>query len=394
MLHGELTSRSRVIQAQLRGPPTQSQMTHVIQAWSRTHRWKPGQGAWLLAFLTLAGVAAASGPVAAQVTADTSRVTIVGTVVDRATRELLAGARVEFPQFGLQILADLEGRFEVRGLRRGMYRMIVRADGYLPSEEDLDVAESGAFTVELERVLSAAAQETEPVVPGRFIGRVRDGESGQGLWGVGVRVLDSFMAVLTDELGRFSFDEMEPGTYAVEFNGYGYAARVDTVEVAAGQTTEAQVPMRVDPIDLEPIEVVVERRELKLEQIGFYERRSEGWGSFIDLEDIEEQSPSRMTDLFGRVPGSVLLSNPGNPLQRFVVLRGGNRSSFSGMCFPAVWLDGVRVHESGEEPAMIDDIVSLTAIAGIEVFPTSAGVPVQYGGLDAACGVLLLWSRG
>ena len=49
-------------------------------------------------------------------------------------------------------------------------------------------------------------------------------------------------------------DEMEPGTYAVEFNGYGYATRVDTVEVAAAQTTEAQVTMRVDPIDLEPIE--------------------------------------------------------------------------------------------------------------------------------------------
>ena len=62
-------------------------------------------------------------------------------------------------------------------------------------------------------------------------------------------------------------------------------------------------------------------------------------------------------------------------------------------CYPAVWLDGIQVSRGGSRPAVLNDLVNTNAISGIEVYPTNSGIPVRYGGMDASCGVVLLWTR-
>jgi len=339
--------------------------------------------------LLLVATLVAHGGVGAQVAADTTRVTIQGTVVDADTRRPLRGVAVQLHAFNLELETDIQGQFEVKGLRVGVYRMTLRLVNYETVSGEFDVLNGGTFTVPMTPV----NREAEPA-RGRFIGRVTDAESGDVMAGVGVRIPDSFMGVLTDESGRFVLEGVPAGLHVVEFDYFGYAQRSETVTIVGDQTTDARVTLTVDAIDLEPIEVVVERRELKLEGAGFYDRRDEGWGSFIDLEDIEEQSPSLTTDLFTRVPGVTLLSDSYDPFRKYVLLRGGRTSSLDGRpCYPAVWLDGIQVHRGGSEPAALNDLVSLTSIAGLEVYQGNTGVPVRYGGLDAACGVVLVWTR-
>jgi hypothetical protein len=155
----------------------------------------------------------------------------------------------------------------------------------------------------------------------------------------------------------------------------------------------------LDPIEVEPIEVVVERREVALEDVGFYERREEGFGEFIDLETIQRRGPTEMTDLFTSLPGAQMtFPDPNNPLERAIVFRGGRmgrglRTGGADHCYPSVVMDGTVVHRGGESPAYIDYLIDPRDVAGIEAFPSSMGVPVQYGGLDAACGVLVIWTR-
>ncbi|MDP9347783.1 MAG: Plug domain-containing protein, partial [Gemmatimonadota bacterium] len=62
-----------------------------------------------------------------------------------------------------------------------------------------------------------------------------------------------------------------------------------------------------------------------------------------------------------------------------------------GSCAPRVYLDGIRAFHDGN--MIIDNLVSPMDLEGIEVYRSSAEVPVQYGGMDAGCGAILIWSR-
>jgi hypothetical protein len=72
-------------------------------------------------------------------------------------------------------------------------------------------------------------------------------------------------------------------------------------------------------------------------------------------------------------------------------------NSEPGRCFPAVWIDGQLVAEGsagpgGGGPAWIDQLIQPEQIAGIEVYNSTASIPVQYN-LFSACGVIVIWTR-
>jgi hypothetical protein len=323
--------------------------------------------------------------------AEPERVTIRGRVVDESTRVPLPGVIIQFRDLGVSVQTDDTGQFEVSGIQVGVYYLELSRPGYRPSTGEFAVMREGSFITSMVP-LNALAE----VVAGRMVGRVTDGESGAPLADAEVHIPQVFLGGVTDEEGWFTLPAVPPGRHSVEFTHLGYATRVETIDVVSGQTSDARVPLALDPIEVEPIEVVVERRELELEEVGFYRRRDEGFGEFIDLAVIEAQRPTELTDLFTRVPGAVLVADPSNPLQRSVVLRGGrmdNALSGGTHCYPYVVVDGNIVHRGGGSPAQLDYLLNPSVVAGIEVFPSSMGVPVQYGGLDAACGVIVIWTR-
>jgi len=333
------------------------------------------------------------GGMSAQEPPDTARVTIRGRIVDEVTRVPLPGVVVLFEDLGATVQTDSAGQFEVAGIRVGVHYLSLSRPGYRPSTGEFAVMREGSFIASM-IPLTAAAE----VPAGRFVGRVTDGDSGRPLSDTDVQIAGIFLGGTTDEAGRFRLDAVPPGRHAVEFSHLGYASRVDTIDVVSDRTSDARVQLALDPIEMEPIEVVVERREIALEDAGFYDRRDEGFGEFIDLEIIERRAPAVMTDLFTAIPGVSLVADPYNPLERSVLMRGGRlggglRTGGADHCYPSVVMDGIVIHRGGSTPAQIDHLIRPGAVAGIEVFQSSVGVPVQYGGLDAACGVLVIWTR-
>lgn len=344
-------------------------------------------GVALLLALFAGGTARAQQPTAPE------RVTIRGRVLDEVTRVPLSGVLVYFAELDASVQTDATGQFEVKGIRMGVYQLEFSRRGYRRSTGDFAVMGEGSFVTTL-----IPLNAPDEVAAGRFVGRVTDGESGKPVAGVDVRIAEIFMGGVTDDAGWFDMAAVPPGRHEVEFSSLGYATRVDTVDVVSGQTSDARVRLTVDPLEVEPIEVIVERRELELENVGFYQRRDQGFGRFIDLETIQRRRPSEMTDLFTGISGATLVPDPSNPLAQAVVLRGGRlgRGLLSGGaedCYPLVVLDGLIVHRGGDFPAQIDRLIDPTEVAGIEIFPSSVGVPVQYAGVDAACGVIVIWSR-
>lgn len=350
-----------------------------------------------LPVLALAAAIAATAPVMARAqstaepaAAEPQRVTILGRVIDQSTRLPISGVTVEVRDLGVSVRSDAGGRFEIKGILVGVYELAMRAPGYRPSQGNLAIMRDGEFTTTLAPLDGATAP-----AHGRLVGRVVDARSGAPVHGARVRVDRIFLDVLTDQVGRFHFGSVPPGRHVVEFTNLGYAARVDTLEVASGLTTDARVTLASSPLEVEPITVTVERREIGLERVGFYERRDIGLGDFIDREAIERQAPQEITDVLERLQGvEVRYPVSTNPLLRAVLLRGGRRDNLlGGTCYPSIYIDGVLVHRAGDEPAYLNEIIGPDQVAGVEVFQGAAEVPVQYGGTSASCGVIAVWTR-
>lgn len=349
----------------------------------RRKRW-----AALGPFLGVLAFAASPAAAAGQVAAAGAGVTITGRVVDAVTRSPLEGVSVEIVDLDMELRTDSAGEFELRRVPLGTYELSLSLTGYERSSGNLAVVQAGSFMTALEP-LSAEATPSF----GRLVGNVVDARSGAPLVDAGVHLPELSLGTGTRDGGRFEISSVPPGRHLVEFTHLGYATVRDTVVVVAERTSDVDVRLAVDAIDLAPIEVTVERRELALETAGFYERRDKGWGRFIDLEAIEREDPVEMTDLLDGLNGVTLLHDRFNPLNRYVVLRGGRSGNRGGPCYPKVWLDGTRFHQDHNRPANLDQVVNPTTLAGIEVYPGQAGVPPRYGGPDSTCGVILLWTR-
>ena len=311
-------------------------------------------------------------------------VTISGTVLDAVTSRPIAGVIARLSGMGYMVETDHAGRFTLYRIPVGAYRLELSHPNYHPAVGDFSIMRSGAFETVMEPVV-----EGEDGLMTGIVGVVSDGTGGAPLSGVVVRVRTGRQETRTDTRGRFALDELTPGFNIVEFTQFGYATRNETIEVLPGRVTSVRLSLSADPVELDPIEVTVERREIVLQDVGFYSREADGFGEFIDREEIENRAPGEMTDLFTRIPGAGLLADGGNPLEKYVILRGGRTES----CFPRVVLDGVIVVGGGEAPARLDHLIDPQAVAGVEVYPSSTGVPMQYAGTGASCGLIVIWTR-
>lgn len=319
-------------------------------------------------------------------------VTITGTVVDAMTRRPIVGVLVQLSGRGYVLETDVAGRFTLLNIPVGNYQLSLSHRDYHPAVGDFTILRSGEFETAMDPVVEGA----DGLMTG-IIGVVSDDQSGDPVNGASVRVRTGQQGVRTDSRGRFALDELTPGLNIVDFTQLGYTTRTETIEVISGRVTNVRLALSADPVQLDPIEVTVERREVALQEAGYYRRAAEGFGEFIDRAEIESRGPAEMSDIFSRIPGVEIFADPDNALEKYIVLRGGRQASFSsgsyGRCFPRVVLDGLVISSGGDDPAQLDRMLDPTAIAGIEVFPTSSGVPAQYGGTGSSCGVILIWTR-
>ena len=310
---------------------------------------------------------------------------VTGRVIDAATGDPLPGVTVVLEGTDFRLETDAEGRFELNPVAVGFYRLRLSHPDYEPKVDDFPVLRDGGFVMAMQP-LAAEADHGMTGIMGILTAR----SDGSPLVGAAVRVDSGRRGVLTDEQGNFMIDELAPGLYVTEFVQIGYATRRDTIRVVPGRVTNVQAALSVDPVNLDPLKVVVERREAALQDAGFYERRKRGFGKFVDREEIEMRAPAAITDVFTGLTG-VTVEAYGT--ERRIVLRSGRVGFSAGSCYPRVFVDNIVAHDGGTEPARIDDMVTPDAVAGIEVYPSSASVPARYASMSAGCGVILIWTR-
>ena len=307
----------------------------------------------------------ANGPAPGVASASVFRIATL--IVDTETSDPLGEAIVQLPRLGIRVVTDGSGRAEFAELPTGRHPIVVERAGYQVMEGYLLAPGVPEVTVPLERITLIDVQAR-----GRVIGRVLEGGREYGVSDVDVTALTSPpISTLSDPQGRFSFNDMEPGLVEVQFQRLGYAARTTTVIVQPGGTVEIVASMSAQPIELEPIAVVVRSR--RLERNGFYERGH--LGDQLTRSEIVELSPIVVSSLFrGLFRTSVTIRQrlDGTPYLT------GRRD-----CELRIYLDDFPMDDWDF------DTISPDWLEGMEVYQ-GMFVPPQY---FPDCGVLLLWTK-
>jgi hypothetical protein len=179
----------------------------------------------------------------------------------------------------------------------------------------------------------------------------------------------------SDSTGRFTFADVQTGRVALTVRRMGYTARtVDVDMTPAGVAAPVEVKLEEIPSDIAA--VVVESSKEHLAE--FYSRKAtNNFATFFEKRDIQKRNPLYLSEMLRTVAGaSISAAGAGNR----ILLRG---------CQPMVWVDGMRA-----PGAELDEVARPGDIAGMEVYPSNAGLSAEYQDRNnRMCGAILVWTK-
>ncbi|MDE2661458.1 MAG: carboxypeptidase regulatory-like domain-containing protein [Gemmatimonadota bacterium] len=229
---------------------------------------------------------------------------------------------------------------------------------------------------------------------GRLIGRVRDAATQRPVTAAAISLAGRAEASETNRQGQFVLSGVPVGAYELSVRSLGYAPLVHPVVVSRGTTTEIEIGLVPDPVEMEPI-VATATRSRRLEVKGFYERKYWGelvsGGTFFTVADIERRNPVLISHMIADLSGIRLDCGMRRDSCRIMNMRGS--SGFApGGCRMRIHLDGVPLGGGGRGNTL-DDFVRPVEVAGIEVYKGPASLPAEFSGSDSGCGVVAIWTK-
>ena len=249
-----------------------------------------------------------------------------------------------------------------------------------------------AFALSVAWPMAAAGQE-----PGRVAGVVRAANTGAPVEGAAVRLAGADVVVaetITGPGGAFAFDGIAPGAYVLGVRRIGFAAYSVPLEVGPDGLAPLDVRLLLDPVEVEPLEVDVEGRPLRLVETGFYDRLEDGWGTYFEPEWIRTRTAG-----FARLSRFVSNLQMRAPQSRCPTVqvyydrkRIGDAAGW-GTSRPRSINSGGTHQPAVEPPEQLLDELSVTDLGAAELYPASSPIPLfALNDTTVNCGVIILWS--
>ena len=262
---------------------------------------------------------------------------------------------------------------------------------------------SGRVGAALTAVLVAAALLAAPgAASGQTLqGRVIDTSTEAPVGGATLQLLapDSQVVAsgLSGDTGAFVLTAPRAGEFLLTVERIGYQTSVlGPLRLRARGFLEVTVALGTAALPIEGVNVEVAGRVRALELAGFYDRRLETAGQFLERAEIEKLYLQRASDVLNTFQGVRVWRSQG---MADVQLRGASINAFSGPgapCFPAIYLDGGLASPYGgaSTPGRINlDQLLAEDLEAVEVYAAAATVPAQFARDGSPCGVILLWRR-
>jgi hypothetical protein len=231
-------------------------------------------------------------------------------------------------------------------------------------------------------------------------GRVLDRSTREAVGGAAIRLLapdsQQVASTLADDAGFFTLPAPAAGEFLVAAERIGYApTTTGPVRLRAGGFASVSISLQPQAIPLDSLGVAVDPQDQWLRNSGFYARRQEGMGKFIDhLEIRKRNAGGRMADVLQGIPGVRVISENG---ATDVQVRSATTNVLRGrpsICLPIIYLDGLIATDAMTPgPGRFNlEQIGIHDVAGIEIYG-EAGAPLQFARGGGACGVVLFWTR-
>jgi RNA polymerase sigma factor (sigma-70 family) len=214
--------------------------------------------------------------------------------------------------------------------------------------------------------------------PGRILGEVRDGETGDPIPSALISLAGTDFQTLTSRQGRFLFPEIPPGRYEVRLEHLAYGTQSRVVDVGSA-TVEVNARFSREAIELEGITVTA--RSARLERVGYFQRRDMKRGSavFLSGEEVRARDSRRLSIAFFNIPG--VWVRPLGPYGPQLATRSG--------CPIPLFLNGMHLPQG-----VSFESIRPEEVEAVEIYRSAGELPVRYRNMPflEGCGALFIWT--
>ena len=210
-------------------------------------------------------------------------------------------------------------------------------------------------------------------------GRILDSELGTALADAVLTLKPGPEPVHSDSLGRFEAQDVPAGNVHVTIQVIGYAKGDYTVRMPQSGVVEVVFTLDFTGYRLPEVVVAARAEALVPRYLDFEQRRRRGLGAYLRWDEIASKGYSTIGDALHVVRGVRMQCNQ----QTFECFAYMSRTP---TCQPTWWVDGMEVHSFHESTPIRD-------VYGIEVYRGPGEVPGEFSGSNAACGVIVVWTK-
>lgn len=208
-------------------------------------------------------------------------------------------------------------------------------------------------------------------------GRVIDSETGAPLVGAQINIRGA-SAIRTDSLGQFLVT-LPAGTAQIAIQMLGYAPASHEVRIRDAGVMDHTFSLDFTGQQLPVVAVRERAAQIMARYADFEARRQRGVGAFLRWDELTDEKFGSVGDALRSIRGVRIQCDQASFECRAYMARSRN-------CFPVWIIDGM-------EAASFNENTPIRDVYGIEVYRGPGEVPGEYSGSNAACGVIVMWTK-
>lgn len=218
-----------------------------------------------------------------------------------------------------------------------------------------------------------------PQGKGSLSGHVVSSVADAPIAGATVQLDSSDLRSVSDSLGGFHLDSIDPGVYLLHVKAIGYEEGAWRVRVHPGQAMDHAFELTPQVVQLPGVSVNARPGLAARHFADFERRRHTGMGYYITQDDIEKTNASSLVDVLVMAHGVEQVCLVNDCIAKMVRSPPG--------CYPQYFLDG------NESTAYFARHTPPKDVKGIEVYRGQSEMPGEFTGSNSACGVIAIWTK-
>ena len=210
-------------------------------------------------------------------------------------------------------------------------------------------------------------------------GQVLDSEMGNPLPGATVRIGNDTVVFRSDSAGLFIITGLPGGVTDIRIQMIGYEQGLFRLRLPVSGVVTWPFSLDFNGFNLPEVVVQARAEILQPRYIDFERRRQRKLGAFVRWDDIKKAGYNTLGDALRMVRG-VRIQCDQSAFECFAVM------TRTPNCHPSWYIDGIEVNSFQENTPIRD-------IYGIEVYRGTGEIPAEFGGSEAGCGVIVVWTK-